>query len=440
MKSKSTNAVEPGRNPFRLGKMILGIVLLGAILACIGILRHRAPKPPAMDSANQSALSAAQHLGTRAPAQHLKTNRTGAVVAARTDRPLTSSRSESPAAAQGAGSPVARQLLAGLTQFNPGGGVSQQKADELKRSLKELTAQGTAAVPAIREYLDRLQDIDFDAIGAGKMVGYSSLRMGLLDALGQIGGPEALAAFHQTLQTTADPAEIAMVARNLDALAPGEYRQEALSAAREALAQAASGQLSGRDVGPLFSVLQTYGDATVVADLEKVLPQWGFYATMALAGLPNGAGVPALIRSAQDPELNSAGRENFRFQILAQIAPQYPEAAAALIDQARLNQVPDWAWRKIALGLAGDQYQLNNPLLNASPPSGAQPGLKTYHIENGNQNFYSTPYLDGPSAAPIDQRVALINQLLASTSNPAAKQALERALAMVSANSANIKP
>ena len=117
-----------------------------------------------------------------------------------------------------------------------------------------------------------------------------------------------------------------------DALAPGEYRQEALTAAREALAQAATGQLAGRDVGPLFSVLQTYGDATVVADLEKALPQWGFYSTMALAGLPDGAGIPALIRSAQDPELAGTGRDNFRFQILAQIAPQYPEVASALID------------------------------------------------------------------------------------------------------------
>ncbi len=423
-------AVEPGPSRFRMGTAIFGVVVAGAVLVCLSVQRQGSRKTPATDSGTRPTLPASQHPLTREAAPNAKVG--GNSAAAETLKPLITGQSTNLAGAPPAGSPVARQLLAGLTQFNPGGGMSPQKAEELKRSLKQLAGQGPGAVPAIREYLDRLQDIDFDAIGAGKLVGYSSLRMGLLDTLGQIGGPEALAVFHQTLQTTADPAEIAMVARNLDALAPGEYRQEALTAAREALAQAATGQLAGRDVGPLFSVLQTYGDATVVADLEKALPQWGFYATMALAGLPDGAGIPALIRSAQDPELAGTGRDNFRFQILAQIAPQYPEVASALIDQSRLNQIPDWAWRKIALGLAGDQYQLNNPLLNVNSPPAAQPGLKTYHIENGNQNFFSTPFFENGSGAQIDQRLALIDQLLKATSNPAAIQALQTARATVS--------
>src|SRR5439155_15370614 len=57
------------------------------------------------------------------------------------------------------------------------GGVSPQQAEGLKRSFKRLVEEGAGAVPAIRAYLDRFQDVDFDSVGAGKQVGYSSLRM-----------------------------------------------------------------------------------------------------------------------------------------------------------------------------------------------------------------------------------------------------------------------
>src|ERR1041385_1907466 len=110
MKSKSMTAVEPGQNPFPLGKVILAIVLLGVVLVCIGIRRQHAPKSPDIDSITQSAVSTAQHLATKAPGQNLKTNRATTMVAAKADRPLTSNRPENPAAAYGTGSPVARQL------------------------------------------------------------------------------------------------------------------------------------------------------------------------------------------------------------------------------------------------------------------------------------------------------------------------------------------
>jgi hypothetical protein len=77
--------------------------------------------------------------------------------------------------------------------------------------------------------------------------------------------------------------------------------------------------------------------------------------------------------------------------MLAQIAGQYPDASAALLDQARANQISDSAWRKIATGLAGDQYQLGTPPGDVTANGAALPGLKTYHIQNGNQNFYSLP-------------------------------------------------
>src|SRR5206468_12135316 len=138
---------------------------------------------------------------------------------------------------------VAQGLVARMAQpdfFT--GGVSPPKAEEFKQSLKQLTEQGAAAVPAIREFLDRFQDVDFDSVGAGKLLGYSSLRIGLLDALGQIGGPEAAELSLQMLQKTGDAQEIAYLAKALEKqLPPEQFRPAAVSAASEALAQAITG-------------------------------------------------------------------------------------------------------------------------------------------------------------------------------------------------------
>src|ERR1051326_2733471 len=191
----------------------------------------------------------------------------------------------------------ASQLMTRLTQIDLSrGAMTADQARELNQNFKQLAAQGAAAVPVIRQFLGRNQDVMFKDVNGGNVADYPSLRVGLLDVLKQVGGSAALDLSHDTLQTTADPLEIALLSRNLEAIEPGQHRQEALNAARESLAQAASGQLGTSDVGPLFAVLETYGDASVIDDLEKALPKWNYYATMALAGLPDGQGIPVLVR------------------------------------------------------------------------------------------------------------------------------------------------
>jgi hypothetical protein len=112
------------------------------------------------------------------------------------------------------------------------------------------------------------------------------------------------------------------------------------------------------------------------------------------------------------------------------MAAEYPDAGAALLEQARHNQISDAVWRKIAAGLAGDQYQIGMPSeLSALTP--ILPGLKTYHIESGNQNFYSLPLAATLPDDQRSQRLALIDQLLASASSPAAVEALKNAQALL---------
>jgi hypothetical protein len=122
------------------------------------------------------------------------------------------------------------------------------------------------------------------------------------------------------------------------------------------------GKADVKDAGPLFQVLQTYGDASVAADLEKLVPKWNYYATMALAALPFGEGIPSLIRLAQDPAGAETGRSQLPLQMLAQVSPQYPDGATALLEMARQNQIPEIAWRAIAAGLGGNQYQFARQL------------------------------------------------------------------------------
>src|SRR5437867_2711580 len=304
---------------------------------------------------------------------------------------------------------TAEELVARMGQPDYfSGGVTPQKADELKRSFKQLAEQGSASLPAIREYLDRFQDIDFDAVGAGKLVGYPSLRIGLLDALGQIGGPEATGLSLQTLETTGDPQEIAFLAKGLEKqLPPEQLRPATLAAASDALAQALGGELNGRNLEPLFEVLQKYGDESVAGLLEQAAGKWNFYATLALAGLPDGAGVPALLRLAQDAANTGVGNGDSALRPLAQAAMLYPAARAALVEQARLNQIPDNAWPGIVTSLAGN------------------------YIQYGKQIFGNTAPPVVWSADQIQQRVELIDQLLAVATTPAASEALQNTRAQV---------
>jgi hypothetical protein len=341
--------------------------------------------------------------------------------------PLRSTASAQPTQAvepRNSATPYTIQLVSTLSNFdfahNP---VTPEQAEQWKNTLQSLTSQGAAAVPAIRDFLEQNREVTFAGVVGSELLGQSSLRSALINALGQIGGPEALGVMAQTLRTTTLPSEVGQLAQYLEQMAPGQYRQDILSSASQMLSMAGSGQLrAGWDTGDLFKVLQTYGDNSTASLLEQLQPQWKYYTVISLAGLPGGEGLPSLIRLAQNPE--AASSRDFALQMLAQMAAQYPDAGAALMEGARLNQIPDRAWAKIAAGLAGEQLQIGTP--PGDPSSGEQttPGLKTFHIQNGNQNFYSLPLLANGEAS---QRLALLDQLISVTGNPAALAALQNA-------------
>jgi hypothetical protein len=335
-----------------------------------------------------------------------------------------------PASTRTQPTPQTQQLVAGLAQLDfSGGAVSPEQVDQWRKGLQALVQEGVAAIPAIREFLEKNVDLDYTAANGRQLLGYSSLRAAFLDALQQIGGSEATDVMLQTLQTTAVPSEIARLADYLEQQAPGQYRQQTVSAVNELLAIASKGKLAGWDMGPLFPVLAKYGDPAAV---QQVQSQWKYYATMSLAGLEGGAGVPALIRQVQEP---AGSKNDFAFQMLAQHASGSPDATAALIEQAHNNQIPDSAWRKIAMGLSGDQYFMGTQW-DIPPAPGTIPGLKTFHIESGNQNFYSLPLSSSGGDPHMEQRLSLIDKLLAATSSASGRQVLQQARATLTGSTA----
>jgi hypothetical protein len=206
------------------------------------------------------------------------------------------------------------------------------------------------------------------------------------------------------LQKTGDPLEIGFLAKVLEKqLPPEQFRQAALTAASEALAQASSARSDGRSLTPVFEVLQKYGDQSVVAALEQAVGRWKYPATLVLAGMPDGAGIPALIRLAQDPAIRGYGIGDYALRPLAQAAMQYPEARAALVDQARLNQIPESAWPTLTASLTGN------------------------YMQYGSQLFSSTVPTIVWTSDQINLRIAIIDQLLAVTSNGTGQQALQQA-------------
>jgi hypothetical protein len=327
--------------------------------------------------------------------------------------------------------PYLQQLVANLSKIDLSSGrMTPEQIGQWKQTLQQLKQQGGAALPAIREFLGKNLDVDFRPIADSRLVGYDTLRTALIDTMQQIGGPESISTALQTLQTTADPVEIAMLGKYLMQQSPTEYRETVLNAAREALAQAAAGGLGNRDMNSLFEFLQKYGDAGVVPDLEKAAPQWNRYVAMALAGLPDEAGLPALIRLAEDTDGTASGSREAALRSLAEAATRSSDAGSALLEQARRCNIQDSWWQGIASALTGFSLRYGNQVF--PDPALGQPDTQTYRVSTGNQNYRGVSATGSFDPGRIRQAISTIDRLLGETcvnSNLAAFQALSTARA-----------
>src|SRR5260221_8046822 len=117
--------------------------------------------------------------------------------------------------------PDAPALVASLSEVDfSHGPLTQSQASFWRANLQKLAKQGTVAVPAIREFLAKNVDLDFDPKNGGDMLGFSTLPLAFFDVLRQI-EPSATAWALELLHTTADPGEIAVLSKYLEQSVPG---------------------------------------------------------------------------------------------------------------------------------------------------------------------------------------------------------------------------
>lgn len=167
-------------------------------------------------------------------------------------------------------------------------GSSSRTLRESVYWLAELAQHGQTALPAIREFLARNEDVDLDALSAPTrgardvrvpldFVLPPSLRFGLFDVLRQIGSAEAEQILAESLTLTSRGVEVAYLARVLQDMAPNKYREQATSLARQLLATAASfsspSPLDRNHRDNLFSVLMMYNDTSFAGDAQGQLVQ-----------------------------------------------------------------------------------------------------------------------------------------------------------------------
>jgi hypothetical protein len=265
-------------------------------------------------------------------------------------------------------------------------------------------------------------DMNFRSLANGDQLGASSLRLAMFDALRQIGGADALALSTEVMQTTASPREIATLAANLESMAPGQYRDAAVAASRVALSNAAL-DTSQVDVAPLLQVLQQYGGASALADLQQAAAKWNYYAPIALADLPNGAGIPMLAQMAQNSDGSFAGTSKVALRMLAELAPQYPDAATILLEQLKNSQASSRTWADLASALGGERsFFSDGGYLNTSLPPTNSTGLRTWHMAATDQNWQAVNVSGNWTSPQIQSQINLIDQVIAG--NPQAAQAL----------------
>jgi len=237
-----------------------------------------------------------------------------------------------------------------------GAPITKEQAARFKKDLEELIAGGGASVPAIRDFLTKNVDSDFGEANGTDELGFSSMRATMIDALKKIGGAEGILGLEQVLQSSAVPNELLDVANGLDAQAPGQFRDEILKAAHEALEMATANQLGTNvELGPAYRILNVYGEALNAEAAAERQPA-SFTQAMQLANQPNGEGLHALLQMAQNPNPQASGRI-LATEMIAQLAARDDEALKSLLQMAGKDQISNRAWTLIAPILAGGQFQ-----------------------------------------------------------------------------------
>ena len=191
------------------------------------------------------------------------------------------------------------EIIARLAKMNPE--TSEDSRNQVLRQvvhhLQMLVEQGESALPVVRDFLKQNKDVDYstDVLNAaGERVGRSgaaawtsryatltdflvppSLRLGLIDALDQIGGETAQGILAEVLDTTGRGVEVAHIARVLQREASDKYRENSIKAAKDLLSNPPAinepNRIDENARAYLYQVLTMYRDTSFAETAQHQL-------------------------------------------------------------------------------------------------------------------------------------------------------------------------
>ena len=298
------------------------------------------------------------------------------------------------------------EILDELIDIKLGSKNRRRVQRRLSYLFESLALQGDAAVPLIREFLNKMEDVDFAVQREGESdeernrrysrfratLNFSqppTLRIGLIDMLAEIGGDQAEATVAELFATTGRGFEIAYAAKTIQGwLGKDAYRTEALAAAHELLldpVEAAGGNHFDRvSRNYLFMVLDMYDDQTFIQSAQGMFINEDGRIDRTILDYYEDVGkvraLDAMVQAFRSGRVHEDDMDN-----LAEAASRY----------AGINPQADQLFRDI---MTGDQYNMETKLdairsFTQSDGDASTPGVPP-HVLQARLNLVNTLQYD----------------------------------------------
>ena len=298
------------------------------------------------------------------------------------------------------------EILDELIEIKLGSKNRRSVQRRLSYLFESLVLQGDAAVPLIREFLNKMEDVDFAVQREGESdeeskrrysrfratLNFSqppTLRIGLIDMLAEISSDDAEATVAELFATTGRGFEIAYAAKTIQGwLGKDAYRTEALAAAHELLldpVEAVGGNHFDRvSKNYLFMVLDMYDDQTFIQSAQGMFINDDGRIDRTILDYYEDVGkvraLDAMVQAFRSGRVHEDDMDN-----LAEAASRY----------AGINPQADQLFRDI---MTGDQYNMETKLdairsFTQSDGDASTPGVPP-HVLQARLNLVNTLQYD----------------------------------------------
>lgn len=188
----------------------------------------------------------------------------------------------------------------------PGMDASRRQA-AVNDLIAKLRAAGPEGLRALRDFFRAGQDVKLQGgygMSNGRVTQAPSLRVALLEALGDWTGPEALELTREVLRSTPRIFEAGIAIRQLEAKAPGTYRAEIFQTLQQLAAAPPDKDGFFDNRNAIFDALGHFKAPELIPAAEKLVEKNGWAATQylqALGKFPQDVRTPAMERLFSQP-------------------------------------------------------------------------------------------------------------------------------------------